>query len=779
MNLSNHSVGRSFSENWALLESGLDRILMAFQDGFNLSGSMDLYTTVYNHLTQTTQTGFSTINHSAGRSPYNTMRAHSSGLGSELYNSLQNYLRKRLETLKQEANAKAGEDLMAYYSREWLRYEKGARYIDHVFRYMNRYWVRRQREEGRNDIYDVYTLCLHLWNVHLITPLKPTLMNTVLDQMAAKRAGGSIHSEYIKELANSLVLVSIEEGQPGKTSHLVYHQAFETPFLDATRAYYQSEGEAFRSQHTIVEYLQQADTWINDEEQWCQLYLPQVTLAPLRKVCNTTLIETTVEILNREFLPLLRKEATEDLRRLYHLLARLKDGMVPLLNRWTTPPPSTPRAYTEALLRVHSNFQTLVANTFSNDSGFVVELDKACREFINRNSICKQGDSVRSPELLARFSDSLLRKAPAKAAVSTATTSGGAGTSDDNLLEQQLSGIMTVFKYIDDKDVFQKFYSKMLAKRLINRTSVSEDAEANMISKLKVACGHEYTHKLQRMFTDVGLSRELDTGFKDNLEAEGRNNCPDFSILVLSTASWPLQPPNTTFRVPDAVAPLYEQFQKYYDTKHNGRKLNWLFQHSRGELRARLNKPGVKAGANPPYLLQVSTYQMAILLLFNDRDTVTFEDLTHLTELEASTLINSLTNLVKSRLVIAHHSTPGGNALSVGGPGSWYEINLGFKNKKVRVNLNMPVKSEQRVEAEVTHKTVEEDRKWLIQAAIVRIMKARKQMEHVQLVNETIVQVQSRFKPSVASIKKNIDILIEREFLERSEEQKNTLNYLA
>lgn len=45
---------------------------------------------------------------------------------------------------------------------------------------------------------------------------------------------------------------------------------------------------------------------------------------------------------------------------------------------------------------------------------------------------------------------------------------------------------MVVFHYIDSKDVFQKFYSNMLAKRLVEHLSVSDDAEASMISKLKV-----------------------------------------------------------------------------------------------------------------------------------------------------------------------------------------------------------------------------------------------------------------------------------------------------
>lgn len=82
--------------------------------------------------------------------------------------------------------------------------------------------------------------------------------------------------------------------------------------------------------------------------------------------------------------------------------------------------------------------------------------------------------------------------------------------SDSPLRERQ----MTVFKFVEDKDVFQKFYSKMLARRLINTSSASDDAEANMISKLKDACGFEYTNKLQRMFQDMILCKELNDEFK-------------------------------------------------------------------------------------------------------------------------------------------------------------------------------------------------------------------------------------------------------------------------
>ena len=60
---------------------------------------------------------------------------------------------------------------------------------------------------------------------------------------------------------------------------------------------------------------------------------------------------------------------------------------------------------------------------------------------------------------------------------------------------------MILFKYIEDKDVFQTFYSKQLSRRLIFGVSASAESEESMISKLKEACGFEYTNKFQRMFT--------------------------------------------------------------------------------------------------------------------------------------------------------------------------------------------------------------------------------------------------------------------------------------
>ena len=74
---------------------------------------------------------------------------------------------------------------------------------------------------------------------------------------------------------------------------------------------------------------------------------------------------------------------------------------------------------------------------------------------------------------------------------------------------------------------------------------------------------------------------------------------------------------------------------------------------------------------------------------------------------------------------------------------------------------------------------VEDDRRYTIEAAIVKVMKSRKTIEHNDLITEVVRFLLSKFKPEPAQIKKRIESLIERGFIERDDNDMKVFHYCA
>ncbi|TIA90432.1 hypothetical protein E3P99_01575 [Wallemia hederae] len=784
---------------WAFLEDGIDHIMTRLRDGMTYSKYMSLYTTSYNYCTSSRM-------HNQTE-PLGTGRTAGANLmGSDLYSNLIKYLTSHLKSVKEHSDPLYDLQLLQFYASEWDRFTTAASYVDRLFSYLNKHWVKREKDEGRKNVYNVYTLALVQWRSCFFLPVQDQhskLVSALLKQIEKQRNGETVETTLINKVIESLVSLGLDEIDSSKQNLEIYQDHFETPFIHATQLYYKTESEAFVAANSVTDYLKKCEERLSEEEARVDVYLHASSRTRLISACEKALISDHIEIMKEEFVNLLEYDKEEDLTRIYTLLARV-DGLDFLRKKFEEHVKRTglaaiekvygnaevapkkekgaakeesgvkaeedikvktegskvkkegaknasekgdlePKAYVDALLEVHRKCSLTVKNAFKAEAGFSAALDKACREVVNRNAATGTS-TTKSPELIAKHADSLLKK--------------GNKQTEEAELEHALNQVMTLFKYIEDKDVFQKFYTKMLAKRLVSSTSASDDGESSMIGKLKDACGFEYTNKLQRMFTDISISKELTNSFNERMSQthDASDLGVDFDVKVLATNFWPMNPLNTQFNVPAELQATYERFNKYYNSQHSGRKLTWLYNSSKNELKT--------SHLSQPYIFLCSTFQLSILVQYNEHDSLRYDELKAATNLSDFLLKQTLATLVKSKVLLQDEET--------------YDLNFNFKSKKIRVQLSQPIKADAKQESSDVLKTVDEDRKFEIQAAVVRIMKARKTLKYQNLIQEVISIVQSRFSPKVSDIKKAIEALLEKDYLERNlEAGRDVFNYVA
>ena len=109
-----------------------------------------------------------------------------------------------------------------------------------------------------------------------------------------------------------------------------------------------------------------------------------------------------------------------------------------------------------------------------------------------------------------------------------------------------------------------------------------------------------------------------------------------------------------------------------------------------------------------------------------------------------------------------------------------YTLNLGFKHQmyKIKVPTATAKENKSSEKADISDK-VDEDRRHMVEATIVKVMKTRRKIEHNALIAEATKILSQKFNPDPTMIKKRIESLIDREYMERDSEDRRFYKYIA
>ncbi|XP_047986843.1 cullin-3-B isoform X1 [Leguminivora glycinivorella] len=697
--------------------------------------------------------------------------------GERLYTGLKEVVTHHLETkVREDVLHSLHNGFLQTLNNAWTDHQTSMVMIRDILMYMDRVYVQQ------NEVDNVYNLGLIIFRDQVVRYgcIRDHLRQTLLELVARERRGEVVDRLAIRNACQMLMVLGIN-------SRAVYEEDFEKPFLHQSAEFYRMESQKFLAENSAAVYIARVEARIGEEAERARHYLDESTEPRVVAVLEHELIErhmkTIVEMENSGVVHMLLHTRTAELACVYKLLSRVSEGLRTVADAVSAHLREQGRAlvqephhntnaiaYVQNLLDLKDRFDHFLHNSFNNDKIFKHMIASDFEYFLNLNN--------KSPEFLSLFIDGKLKK-------------GEKGMSEQEI-EGVLDKTMVLFRFLQEKDVFERYYKQHLAKRLLLNKSVSDDSEKNMISKLKTECGCQFTSKLEGMFKDMTVSNTIMEEFKEHVLSSGTNlHGVDLSVRVLTTGFWPTQSATPKCNIPTPPRNAFDVFRSFYLAKHSGRQLSLQPQLGSADLHAVFraldaspprSPPAAAATTAPPqarkHIIQVSTFQMCVLLLFNKRERLTYEEILNETDIPEKDLVRALQSLAMGkptqRVLIKQPKTKDIE------PAHHFYVNDAFTSKLHRVKIQtVAAKGESEPERKETRNKVDEDRKHEIEAAIVRIMKARKKMPHTLLVAEVTEQLRARFLPSPVVIKKRIEGLIEREYLARTPDDRKVYTYVA
>jgi cullin-4 len=552
----------------------------------------------------------------------------------------------------------------------------------------------------------------------------------------------------------------------------VYGKSFEPRFLEESTRYFNEFADERSASHNLKQYITACKLLLEREEHRCMRYnLDSSTKRQLLDAAHEILIEKYSSKLldSGSVANLLGDNEVESMKALYNLLL-LSNIQKQLKQPWEAYIRQAGAAIVGdtargdemviRLLELRKTLDVMIRDAFNKDEDFTWALREAFGNFINDKKLASAWNTGTSKvgEMIAKYLDMLLRgglKTLPNTLLSdnkdraVAEQSGIASTGDEDAeLDRQLDQGLELFRFIEGKDVFKAFYKKDLARRLLMSRSASQDAERNMLTKLKSECGSSFTHNLEQMFKDQELAKDEMVSYKQWKEGTGSGKADiDLQVSILSAAAWPTYP-EVRVHLPPEVLRHIDHFDRYYKNKHTGRRLTWNHSLAHCVVKAYFDKG--------PKELMVSAFQAVILVLFNQVDktgALSYEQISQATGLTGAELERTLQSLACGKIRVLTKHPKGRDVKTT----DTFTINKAFADPKYRIKINQIQLKETKEENQQTHQRVAADRQFETQAAIVRIMKSRKTMTHAELVAEVINQTRSRGAVDAGEIKQNIE----------------------
>ena len=314
---------------------------------------------------------------------------------------------------------------------------------------------------------------------------------------------------------------------------------------------------------------------------------------------------------------------------------------------------------------------------------------------------------------------------------------------------------MILFKYIGNKDLFENFFIKKLCIRCLFNLNKSEEAQNYLIEQLKKECGPYFVSKSQEMISDVKASQEMSQLF--NEKEKNEIDIP-INYFILSNYTWPIDKLVSGEINNFDIGKTEKKFFDFYHKKNSGKSLFWHLPFCFGEIEMDLkdSSKSIKIIGNGVHI--------AILKCFTKNQiSLGLKDIIKITKIEKDVITKHIKKLVNKNILKYENNI--------------YVVNF-FVDKDENSDKIMLIDYDEQEEEKGVEESEEksiEERKFVIDAYIMKILKQKKVMKRSELIST--VNEKMPFDEKEEIINKRVDQLINNRYISKDDEDPSLIKY--
>ena len=342
-------------------------------------------------------------------------------------------------------------------------------------------------------------------------------------------------------------------------------------------------------------------------------------------------------------------------------------------------------------------------------------------------------------------------------------------------VEEQIENIFEMVNLTAERVAFLHFYEQTLKSRLLSVTNYYESMENDFLKRITQIMGEQQIIKIKGMIQDMVNSQKINTDFQKFLQGRSKKYAAikglDLEISLLTKSKWPADVLELNIcKPPRIMAEVEKAFDEYYhsDSKGTGKKIDWLYGEGFIEVIGTYKKGKKNLIVSVPQYAALDTLQRA-----NKDMKLTLGELRNIIGYNKKMQAPIFGPLIAKKILCREKDKKAKISDE-----ELFWINTKFKSKNRKLNL-INRKTLKNRNAKADKKAINDIKKVSIEAAVVRIMKSKKVAKFNVLAADVRKVLQDYFQPSDSLLRRMIEDLIKREYLERDEDEMNLFRYKA